>query len=129
MKPVKNTFRFILVILFPYLLQAQDSWQSQIVYFDDNDKLIYEQDSHNNQIPDFSYAGYGFGEVAIPASKGKVINASEYGVVANDGLDDSKALIKVLEALKVMDGSVVLQLPPGRLILSGKNMIFRLKML
>jgi hypothetical protein len=63
---VKNKISFILVILFPYLLQAQTTWQSEMVYFDDNDQLVYERDQDQNQIPDFSYAGYKNGETRIP---------------------------------------------------------------
>lgn len=54
----------------------------------------------SNYLPDFSFAGYHNGEVKIPKSDGKIINASDYGVIANDGLDDSKALKKLLMKLQ-----------------------------
>lgn len=68
-------------------------------------------------IPDFSYAGYKNGEMNIPTD-GVVYQATEYGVIPNDGLDDSKALIKAIMDLKEIDGKVILQLPAGKLILS-----------
>jgi hypothetical protein len=71
-----------------------------------------------NYLPDFSYAGYHNGEEELPQEAGKIIYATDYGVVSNDSLDDSKALLKALEATKSMQESVVLQLPEGRLILS-----------
>ncbi|WP_264524306.1 hypothetical protein [Flavobacterium sp. N502536] len=76
-------------------------------------------DSKNNYLPDFSYAGYHFGESPIPETSGKVINATDYGVKANDALDDSKALLKAIQAANDVQGNVILQLPAGRIILSA----------
>ncbi|MFP4844296.1 hypothetical protein [Winogradskyella sp. PE311] len=78
------------------------------------DKTIIKE----NYLPDFSFAGYHNGEFEIPSSLGKTINAVDFGVISNDGRDDSKALkLAVSEASKV-EGKVTLQLPAGRLILS-----------
>ncbi|TBN03666.1 hypothetical protein EYD45_09115 [Hyunsoonleella flava] len=74
--------------------------------------------SDNNYLPDFSYAGYHNGEKEIPEFIGTIIDASNYGVVANDGLDDTKALKKAIEESNNIKGKVTLQLPKGRLILS-----------
>lgn len=71
-----------------------------------------------NYLPDFSYAGYHFGESKLPENEGKIINAVDFGVKANDNLDDSKALLKALQAANAVDGNVILQLPAGRIILS-----------
>jgi hypothetical protein len=78
-----------------------------------NKKIIAE-----NYLPDFSYAGYHNGEEKIPEKTSKVILATDFGVIANDGLDDSKALLKALEETKNLEGQIVLQLPAGKLILS-----------
>jgi len=78
-----------------------------------NKKVISE-----NYLPDFSYAGYHNGDKKTPKNNSKIILASDYGVIANDGLDDSKALLKALEETKNLEGNIVLQLPPGKLILS-----------
>ncbi|WP_240911255.1 glycoside hydrolase family protein [Yeosuana marina] len=72
----------------------------------------------NNYLPDFSFAGYHNGEIDIPKSSGKIFNASDFGVIPNDGLDDSKALKYAIEESSKYNGKVVLQLPEGRLILS-----------
>ncbi|TDW47967.1 pectate lyase-like protein [Flavobacterium sp. 270] len=71
-----------------------------------------------NYLPDFSYAGYHFGEKSLPDFQGKIINATDFGVKANDALDDSKALLKAIKAAKETEGNVILQLPAGRIILS-----------
>jgi hypothetical protein len=75
-------------------------------------------DSKANYLPDFSYAGYHFGESQIPEAEGKIINAVDFGIIANDGLDDSKALLKAIKAATETEGNVILQLPAGRIILS-----------
>ncbi|MDP5077383.1 MAG: hypothetical protein NWQ19_04780, partial [Nonlabens sp.] len=69
-------------------------------------------------LPDFSYAGYQNGEKEIPKESQSTILASDYGVIANDELDDTVALKKAIKAAMAVTGSVTLQLPAGRLILS-----------
>jgi hypothetical protein len=45
---------------------AQNSWQSQIGYYNSQNNLVYVADSAGNRLPDFSYAGYKNGEKQIP---------------------------------------------------------------
>lgn len=71
-----------------------------------------------NFLPDFSYAGYRFGNTSLPEVKEKIISATDFGVKANDDLDDSKALQKALKAAHEVSGNVVLLLPAGKIILS-----------
>lgn len=68
-------------------------------------------------LPDFSYAGYDFGESDIPIIQ-KSINVADYGAIANDGLDDSKAFLAALKAAHEMDGPVRIQMDAGRYIIS-----------
>lgn len=70
-------------------------------------------------LPDFSYAGYHFGErnIAVPNDV-TVINAIDHGVIPNDKLDDSKALLAVMKKANEIKGTVKIQLPAGRVILS-----------
>ncbi|MHA7899873.1 MAG: glycosyl hydrolase family 28-related protein [Henriciella sp.] len=69
-------------------------------------------------LPDFSYAGYEFGLGTIPTSRGELLDAGDFGVVANDGLDDSAAMLDALAAAHAIDGPVTVQLPEGRIIVS-----------
>jgi hypothetical protein len=41
-------------------------WQSSRVFYTDG-RLTYVRDSEQNRIPDYSYAGYRYGQVAIPS--------------------------------------------------------------
>jgi hypothetical protein len=68
--------------------------------------------------PDYSYAGYGFGLATIPGASGTEISAGAYGVIANDGRDDTAALRTAMAAANAINGPVVLRLPAGRIQLS-----------
>jgi len=82
-------------------------------------KIISQKEvASQNFLPDFSYAGYHFGTSNIPEIKEKIILATDYGVIANDDLDDSKALLKAIKAANEISGNLVLLLPAGKLILS-----------
>ena len=69
-------------------------------------------------LPDFSYAGYGFGTKPLPTDPGTVVKASDFGVIPDDGLDDSMAILKALDAANKVQGKVTLMLPAGRVQLT-----------
>lgn len=70
------------------------------------------------RLPDFSYAGYGFGVTPLPHDLGTVIYAVDHGVAADDGKDDSKALLRALDAARKVEGRVTVMLPRGRVQIS-----------
>ena len=80
--------------------------------------LNSNSDKVSNYLPDFSFAGYHNGKIKLPKSIDKLIYATDYGVVPNDNIDDSKALKKAIQEAYKFDGKVTLQLPAGRIILS-----------
>lgn len=43
------------------------------------------KDKSRNALPDYSYAGYDYGEKAIPHIKSKIFNVLQYGAIPNDG--------------------------------------------
>src|SRR3546814_4328874 len=49
-----------------------------------------------NPLPDFSYAGYGFGLAPIPADVGTIVEVTDHGAIPDDGLDDTKAVLRAL---------------------------------
>ena len=82
-------------------------------------KIISDKQTiQDNYLPDFSFAGYHNGEKPLPKVGGTIILATDFGVIANDVLDDSKALKNAMIAANNVKGSVILQLPAGRIILS-----------
>ncbi len=82
------------------------------------DIISKKEVASSNFLPDFSYAGYHFGNTTLPVITEKIIFATDFGVKANDNLDDSKALLKAFKAANEVVGNVVLQLPAGKIILS-----------
>ena len=105
---IRQCVVLFLIIINPLQLYSQET--PQII----SQKEVYSQ----NFLPDFSYAGYHFGNASLPEIKEKVILATDFGVKANDNLDDSKALLKAFKAANEVSGNVILQLPAGKLILS-----------
>lgn len=67
-----------------------------------------------NPLPDFSYAGYGFGLAAIPADAGTIVDVTDHGAIPDDGLDDTKAVLRALAAANAVKGKVTLRFPKGR---------------
>ncbi|KTE43573.1 MULTISPECIES: hypothetical protein [unclassified Sphingopyxis] len=67
-----------------------------------------------NPLPDFSYAGYGFGLAPIPDDAGTVVDVTTYGAIPDDGLDDSQAVLRALDAANKVAGKVTLRFPRGR---------------
>ncbi|MHA7055815.1 hypothetical protein ACWGOQ_0001245 [Aquimarina sp. M1] len=81
--------------------------------------LIDLAESKGPFIPNYSYAGYQFGEKKIKIPENSIIlNASDFGVIADDEKDDSKALLSVFKKAHELKDPVLIQLPFGRIILS-----------
>ncbi len=90
------------------------SWSQNMSFIHSGVNVIDE-----NYIPDFSYAGYHNGNKQIPNFTGTIVNAVDYNVVANDGLDDTKAMQHAISEVSKLKGPVTLLLPPGTIIISG----------
>lgn len=56
----------ILFLVFVVSIIAAQEWQSKIVHYGENNRLVYERDSLGNAIPDFSYVGYKNRNDTIP---------------------------------------------------------------
>jgi len=69
-------------------------------------------------IPDFSYAGYRYGEMQPDTRDWAVIDVTQHGLAADDGIDDTKALNALLHSLGKNDDPVILQFRSGRYELS-----------
>lgn len=69
-------------------------------------------------LPDFSYAGYGYGLVPLPTATGTIVDPAEFGAIPDDGIDDSKAILDAMKAASETDGPVIVRFAPGKFILS-----------
>jgi hypothetical protein len=80
-------------------------------------ELLTEKESIDVYLPDFSFAGYYWGEKELPKWP-VILNASDFGAIANDDQDDTGALKKAIQAANKKTGPVVLKLDPGKYILT-----------
>ncbi len=69
-------------------------------------------------LPDFSYAGYGFGLKELPVDSGTIVDVSKYGAVANDDIDDSAAFLAAIADANKVPGKVTLRVPKGKFLVS-----------
>ena len=81
------------------------------------DILARQGQADGPYLPDFSYAGYEYGGVAIP-QVAAVVDVADYGAVADDGIDDSAALRAAVDAAAARGGAVRVQLGQGRYLLT-----------
>lgn len=64
-------------------------------------------------LPDFSYAGYAYGEHDIPHVQSKTYDVTNYGAIPNDGKDDTEAIQKTVDAAGLAGGGIV-TFPQGK---------------
>jgi hypothetical protein len=63
---MKSLKRSLIIALAPLLAWGQTSWQSSIVKFGNDGKLVYVSDANLNRIVDFSWAGYKNSNEPLP---------------------------------------------------------------
>ncbi|MES2308463.1 MAG: glycosyl hydrolase family 28-related protein, partial [Verrucomicrobiota bacterium] len=111
---MKFTFLILLTLTFSFLetlpLKASESkaWES------------YLQSGYDGKgLPDFSYAGYHYGEAEIPESKGEVFKVEDFGAKANDEGDDREAIQKAIDAASKNGGTVLFG--KGRYLIKNRS--------
>ena len=80
--------------------------------------LSIETIRRDNNLPDFSFAGYGNGLTAIPDASGTVIRVDDFGASANDETDDTKAVLVAISHAHDVAGPVIVRFSAGRYIVS-----------
>ncbi|MBC2606719.1 glycosyl hydrolase family 28-related protein [Pelagicoccus albus] len=69
-------------------------------------------------VPDFSYAGYGFGTKPIPAFEGVTLDVTDFGAVPDDAIDDTEAVQEALAKARELPEAVRVRFPAGRFVLN-----------
>lgn len=70
-------------------------------------------------LPDFSYAGYAFSEMAIPSVSGKkVFKVDDYGAKPNDELFDDAAIQKTIDAAEASPGGGLVFFSTGKYLIA-----------
>lgn len=91
------------------LLLASSSSAAELPAILDSDRA-----AGSPYLPDFSYAGFGNGESALPVAGGTVIRVEDHGAKPDDGLDDSKAVLAAIDAANRVRGPVRVRFDAGR---------------
>jgi len=65
-------------------------------------------------LPDYSFAGYGNGLLALPKTSGTVVAVDDFGASGNDEIDDTKAILAAIAHANKVDGPVIVRFSPGR---------------
>ncbi|PAP75877.1 hypothetical protein [Rubrivirga marina] len=73
-------------------------------------------------LPDYSFAGYRWGEEPVPTPGATVVRATDHGVVPDDGRDDTAALRAAVAEAGRVEGWAVVELPAGKVEL--RNLLF-----
>ncbi len=76
--------------------------------------LSVETITNTNFLPDFSFAGYRNARVELPETGGTLINVDDFGAEANDGQDDSRAVLGAIAHASKLAGPVIVRFSPGR---------------
>ncbi|MEM7765239.1 MAG: glycosyl hydrolase family 28-related protein [Pseudomonadota bacterium] len=77
------------------------------------DLLSRETIMGEHYLPDFSFAGFRNGDAPLPDADGKIIEVDAFGAKPDDGIDDTKAIIKAIAAAEAIDGPVILRFDVG----------------
>lgn len=72
-------------------------------------------DSSTLYLPDYSFAGYEWGETELPELK-PTLWITEFGAIPDDGIDDTGAILSALEAAHSDTSNVIIGFPAGRFI-------------
>ncbi|WP_066630874.1 glycosyl hydrolase family 28-related protein [Labilibacter marinus] len=94
----------VAVLLVVWLISCQETPQKNNYPNILNEFL---KDSKNSILPDYSFAGYHYGESNIPEVTATQFNVTEYGAIANDGLDDTEAIQATVDAAGQAGGGIV----------------------
>lgn len=81
---------------------------------------LIAQIEREQEIPDYSYAGYHRSERAIPTVEGPVFNIVDFGAKPNDEKSDRDAIQAAIDAAAAQGGGVVF-VPKGRFDLGQKS--------
>ena len=69
-------------------------------------------------LPDFSYAGYWWGEQPLPVHETTLV-VTDFGATGDDRRDDTEAFLQALAAAHIQQGLVVIGIPKGQYYLSN----------
>ncbi len=111
----KHSIKLIIQLIFfqSFILSSQES---KLL----NDFFKSKEENKIAILPDFSYAGYSYGEKEIPNSNRKIFDVTKYGAIPNDNKEDYNAIQKAIDAAEKNNGGIV-YFPKGRFLINEKK--------
>jgi hypothetical protein len=97
---MKQLLQLFAIALFLSSCTTEKAWEPDIL-------KKYKQIGIASKLPNFSYAGYQYGEISIPDMDGKIFDITAFGAIPNDGLDDTKAINHTIDSLGRTGGGIV----------------------
>lgn len=86
---------------------------------DSSTKMSLETLMQDNYLPDFSFAGYRNGLAPLPDRTGTIFNVDSFGAIADDNIDDTRAVRAAIKAANETRGPVTVRFAAGRYRISG----------
>lgn len=111
---MKNFLVIIILSLFLTLFAGCDCQENNTGWMP---KILSAEVQKEHFLPDYSFAGYKWGEEEIPDVTGTVLDVTEFGAIPNDKKDDTQAILAAVKKAHEIEDNVVVYLPPGRYIL------------
>lgn len=102
-----------------------ESYNDTATYWTPNIWTEFNLDKENSILYDYSYAGYKSTDEAIPDVMVKT-SITNYGAVANDSIDDTKALQDAIDYVSSLGGGAV-EIPVGKFLLGEGSSISHVK--
>lgn len=95
-----NPLYLVCFVLLCACQQTEKLWEPQLL-------KEFKKTGINAKLPDYSYAGYAYGEKPIPNVKNTTYNVTDFGAIPNDGKDDTQAINTTIETAGKNGGGVV----------------------
>lgn len=78
----------------------------------------FKKDANKSMLPDFSFAGYKYGEETIPSGKDlPSYRVTDFGAIPNDAIDDTYAIQKTIDSAGANGGGVIV-FPKGKFLVN-----------
>ncbi|TVZ56483.1 uncharacterized protein DUF4955 [Lutibacter sp. Hel_I_33_5] len=116
-----NLSKYISISLICLLLSNCKTEKETKVSSDWTPKILktFKENGTKSILPDYSYAGYNYGESALPNGDNlKTYKVEDFGAIANDEKDDTKAVQATINEAGKNGGGVVL-FPKGRFLINS----------
>ena len=106
-------------LLHRLLLLGGFSVLTSLLFAQDTAKLFldFEHNPVSSILPDFSYAGYEYGEKEIPVVDKNIYNVLKYGVSSNSSADQTQAIQALIDKVGKRGGGVI-YFPKGKYYLN-----------